>query len=86
MRGIYSNTFSIAWVMGTPSAQAIRLRVHEDWKLSSGVYDIGVTSFLGNKNFCGRKKVAYKWCCRRNWMGYLLEMGVMKDADQFISS
>ena len=55
MRGIYSNTFSIAWVMGISSAQAIRLRVHEDLKLNSGVYDIGVTSFGEIKTFAGGK-------------------------------
>jgi len=89
---MYSKTRSIAWVIGISSAQAILRSVHEDWKLSSGVYDIGVTSFLGNKNFCGRKKVAYridrtiktiKWCC--GW-DILLEMGAVKDADQVISS
>jgi len=38
---MYSKTRSMAWVIGTPRAQAILRSVRDDSKLNSGVYAIG---------------------------------------------
>ena len=48
--GKYSKIFSMAFVMGRPSAQEILLKVHEDLNESSGVYAIvDFTSFQNAK-------------------------------------
>lgn len=52
---MYSKTRSMAWVIGTPRAQAILRSVRDDSKLNSGVYAIGQSPpFKTQKTICRR--------------------------------
>jgi hypothetical protein len=52
---MYSKTRSMAWVIGTPRAQAILRSVRDDSKLNSGVYAIDHSPpFKTQKTICRR--------------------------------